>query len=271
MNRIRQLNAIVWTLALAAPAIGQTTDARSQVAVGESLTITAEVLAFDPATREILLEGPLGGEIEGEVSDEVEDLSELQPGALVSVTYYQAIAASIHREGEAKPLATAADAAGRMQPGMSVDLEDATSETLSVVSVDLATNTVVFEDAEGELLPTEVERPEFQAKLKDLKPGDQVDVTYSEALVTGVEPLQPGEEANATMKVGTLVIDRGVIVRRVSNTLVIRNESGRMVRVEVDPDFKFIVDGKETSVYELEEGTRLTRTALRVSEVSYAE
>jgi len=39
------------------------------------------------------------------------------------------------------------------------------------------------------------------------------------------------------------------------------------VRVQVDPSFKFTVDGKEVSVADLKPGTRLTRTAFRVTDV----
>jgi hypothetical protein len=43
-----------------------------------------------------------------------------------------------------------------------------------------------------------------------------------------------------------------------------------MVKVNVDPSFKFMLDGKEATVADLQPGTRLTRTAFRVVEsVSY--
>lgn len=271
MNRIPSLVAVALILALAAPAIGQTSAPRPQIAVGESFTVTAEVVKFDPASRKITLKGPLGGEIVGAVAETVKDVSQLQPGALVSVTYYQAIAASARRTGDSRPLFTAEQAAAKRQPGLPASSKSATTQTLTVSSVALDSNTVVFQRADGTLLPTEVNRPEFRAKLKDLRSGDQIDVTYSEALVTGITPVAPGQEAKATMKLGTLVIDRGEVVRRMDETLLIRNERGRMIRVKVDPNFKFLVDGKEMTVYDLREGTKLSRTALRVREVSYPE
>ena len=145
------------------------------------------------------------------------------------------------------------------------------SASYTVESVDLTSNTIVLKAADGHLLVTDVKRPEFQAKLKDLRAGDQVDVTYSEALVTGVTPVKPGEEAKVTMKVGTLVVDQGEVVKRMNDVLLIRSERGRMIRVRVDQDFEFLIDGEEVNVLQVKEGTKLTRTVLRVREVSYSE
>jgi hypothetical protein len=62
------------------------------------------------------------------------------------------------------------------------------------------------------------------------------------------------------------VVDHGEVVRRMNNTIFVRNEKGRMVKVAVDPKFKFTLDGKEATVYDLEPGVKLTRTAFRVVE-----
>jgi hypothetical protein len=271
MKRLLAGSAVAGLFALAVPPAVGAAAATSQVAVGESLTLTAEIVSFDAATRKIVIRGPLGGRIDGVVSADVKDLSLIQPGAMVSATYYQAIAASVRRKGEAQPLFGAADAAARAQPEMAPEALASTSKALTVVSVDRANHMVVFQDAEGTLLPIDVLRPEFQAKLKDLKPGDQVDVTYSEALVTGITPVKPGEDAQVKLRAGTLVIDNGEIVKRLDDVLLIRNDRGRMVRVKVDSNFKFMIDGKERTVYDLKEGTKLTRTAIRVWEASYSD
>ena len=84
-----------------APASAQSTTARPQIAAGESLSIAAEVVSFDPATRKVVLRGPLGGDLVGVVAPEVKDVSVLKPGALASITYYAAIAASVRRKGDA--------------------------------------------------------------------------------------------------------------------------------------------------------------------------
>ena len=147
----------------------------------------------------------------------------------------------------------------------------AITETFKVFSVDTTTSLLVLEKKDGTLRSVEVLRPEFQEKLKDLKAGDQIDATYSEAAVTAIAPMAPGDEAKLVMKVGTLVIDRGEIVKRSNNVLMIRNEKGRMLRVTVPGDFRFNIDGKELRVDELKDGTKLMRTAIRVNEVSFSD
>lgn len=256
---------------LAASSGGQTSEPPSQVVRGDSVTITAEILSFEPATRKISLKGPFGGQITAYVSTEIKDLSSLKPGAMVSATYYEAIAASVRRQGERESLVGATDAAAKFAPGMPVEASKAVTESLTVESVDPRSNTIVFLDKKGKVVTWPVKRPEFQERLKDLKPGDVVDVTYSEALVTGVRPVKPGEEAGIKMAEGTLVIDNGVVMKRVQNTLMIRNDAGRMIKVTVDPDFKFLLNGKEATVLDLKEGTKLTRTVLRVWDTSYSD
>jgi uncharacterized protein GlcG (DUF336 family) len=271
MKRAGFVFGFLFLLALSGPAFAEKQDARSQVVAGQTFTVSAEVVSYDSATREVVLKGPFGGTIEGVVSTDVKDVSELAPGHLVSATYYEAVAAGVRRKADEKALFTAADLAAAAQAG--VPTSDVTSKTVTVTvsMVDLKTNTVVFKKEDGTLVPTEVTRPEFQAKLKDLKDGDLVDMTYSEALVTDIKPMKEGEEATVAMKMGTLVIDKGEVLKRVGNSLTIKNDAGRIFRVNVDPDFKFMMDGKEATVQDIREGTKLSRTVLRVQSVDYSE
>ena len=256
-------------LALGAAA-AQAQERRSQIVSAQALTISAEVVALDTTTRKVTLKGPFGGLIAGTVAEEVKDLAKIKVGDLVSASYYEAIAASVHRKGDEKPLFSASEIAAKAEPGTQTKAAAVAAQSVTVVSVDLPANTLVLQGADRTLYPVTVERPEFQAKLKDLKVGDQIDIAYSEAVVTGLTPLAAGEEAKITMKVGTIVIDKGEIVRRIQNQLILRNERGRMIKVTVPGDFKFKLDGKDVTVFDLREGTRLERTALRVTEASYS-
>jgi hypothetical protein len=62
------------------------------------------------------------------------------------------------------------------------------------------------------------------------------------------------------------VVDHGEVVRRMNNTIFVRNEKGRIVEVVVDPEFEFTLDGRKATVYDVEPGVKLTRTAFRVVE-----
>ena len=268
--RIPILAAMLILAVLATTAISQT-EKPTQAVVLESLKITAKVTAFDLAARKITLQGPFDGELVAFISDEVQGIDKIKVGDMLSVTYYEAIAASVKREGDPKPLFTAADAAAKAYPGKTPKGVTSVTKSFTIISVDTAANTVVVQDSAGKLSTRVVTRPEFIQKLKMLRAGDQVDVTYSDAVVTNLYPVAPGEEPKATMKIGTLVINRGEVVKRMNNTLMIRNEQGRMLKVTVDSDYKFLLDGKEMTVYDLKEGQWLTRTALHVTDVVYTD
>jgi len=53
---------------------------------------------------------------------------------------------------------------------------------LKITKIDLAKNEVTFEGPKGNTKTIKVEKPEVQAKLKDLKVGQSVVVTYTDVL-----------------------------------------------------------------------------------------
>jgi hypothetical protein len=53
---------------------------------------------------------------------------------------------------------------------------------LKITNIDLKKNQVTFENPKGQSKTVDVERPEVQAKLKDLKVGQSVYVTYTDVL-----------------------------------------------------------------------------------------
>lgn len=240
----------------------------SQATVHETLTLTAEVVSVDLATRHLTLRGPLGGEITGRVEDEVKNLGQVKAGDMVSISYQASIAMSAWRPGQPNPLFTGGDAS-TAEPGKhpAVSVSEQTKQTVTVVSVDPEKRSLVLEDAHGTLFPVEVERPEFARKLQVLKPGDKIDVVTTEAVIAEVKPAAPDAKPGMSYTSSTLIVERGEVLWRSGNTIVVRNEQGRSVKVTVDPKFKFMVDGKEVTVADLKPGTKLTRTALRTEKV----
>jgi len=263
---------LVFALAagLATPLPAQDEKLPSQSTIAELVTVTGEVLAVDPAERYVTLLGPLGGEITGRVADDVKNLDQVEVGDLLTIGFYHSMALSATVEGQANPLFTGGEAATATEgekPGGYVSRQ--VKSTVSVVSVDPEARTIVFQGEDGTLFPVEVERPEFAQKLQTIAVGDKIDVVTTEALIVDVSPAAPGEKPSIGREMATLIIDRGEVVRRVNNTLIIRNEKGRTIKVTVDPAFKFKIDGQDATVTDLEPGMKLTRTALRVVESDY--
>ena len=260
--------AVLALLAAVLGAPAQTAQAPSQATAHETLTITAEVVAVDQAARHLTLRGPLGGELTGRVEEDVKNLGQVKVGDMVSISYQASIALSASKPGQPNPLFTGGDAStaeAGARPAVSVS--EQTKRTVSVVSVDPEKRSIVLQGENGTLFPVEVERPEFARKLQTLRPGDKIDVMTTEAVIVKVTPAAPGEKAGMSYTSSLLIVEHGEVLSRVGNTLVLRDERGRSVKVTVDPKYKFMVNGKEITVDELRPGTKLTRTALRTEKV----
>lgn len=259
--------AVVAALAVAAPALAGETPTPSQSTIAELVTLTGEVVAVDAASRYITLRGPLGGEITGHVDEAVKNLDQVKAGDMLTIAYYSSVAFSATKKGEPNPLFTGGEAASAA-PGEKPEgyVSKQVKKTVTVVSVDPDAKSIVFQNADGTLFPVEVKRPEFVQKLQGIRAGDQMDIVYSEALIAEVTPASATAKPSITQQVGTLIVDRGEVVKRMNNVLMIRNEKGRTVRVAVDPTFKFKLGGKDVTVYDIKEGTKLERTAFRIVE-----
>jgi hypothetical protein len=237
----------------------------SKVSIGELVTLTGEVTALDQATRTVTLKGPLGGEVVGKVSPEVKNFDQVKVGDLVTLSFYQSRAVSAKRKGGTTTIWSGDSLAekGELPAGY---VATQSTVNVTVVSVDPVAHSLVVEDADGDITAVAIERPEIASKLETLRPGDQLEVVTTEAYIVSVDRATPGAKPSMGRHVTTLVVDQGEVVRRINNTLFVRNEKGRVVKLVVDPKFKFQLDGKEATVEDLKPGTKLTRTAFRVVE-----
>jgi hypothetical protein len=233
----------------------------------ELVTITGEVTAIDAAARTIKLRGPLGGEISGKVSEEVKNLAQIKVGELVTMAFYESLAIAVKRKGESTVLFQSASGdsaeAGERPAGYMAKTE---TGVVTVVAVDADKHSLVVQNEKGVITAVAVQRPEFAAKLKDLKVGDQLEVTRTEAFIANVSPAASGVKPSVSKNVTTLVVESGEVIRRQGNTIWVRNQQGRIVQIAVDPDFKFKLNGQDATVADLEKGAKLTKTAFRVVE-----
>ena len=252
--------------ALAAPAAKE--PAQSQTAIHKMVTLTGEVVAIDAVNRQVTLRGPLGGEISGRVEDDVKNLGQVKVGDMVSISYYASVALSAAKPGERSPLfATAEVATAGAGKRPAAYAAGQSKHTVTVIAVDPEKRAIVFQGEDGTLFPAEVERPEFARKLQTVRVGDKIDVEVTEAVIAEVRPAGAGAKPGLSAETSTLMVDRGEVVWRSGNNIIVRDDRGRSVKVAVDPKFKFLVDGQQITVGDLKVGTKLTRTALRVEKV----
>jgi hypothetical protein len=162
------------------------------VTVENTQSISAKVEAIDHATRLVSLRAPNGRTATVEVSPEVRNLDQVQAGDNVVVRYYQALAAQLKKKGESTTLnkVDLTDASARAEPGEKPAAAVGSTVTTTVVidSVDQSFQTVTFKGPGGMLRTVAVETPKGKEFIQRLKKGDEVEVTYTEALAVSVEP-----------------------------------------------------------------------------------
>jgi hypothetical protein len=163
------------------------------VAAAQPATVTktmegvATVEAIDTQTREVVLSN--GDEIVTlKVGPEVHNLAQVHPGDKVRVSYGEQLAAQMAKPGS--PPVTAAEFAGRTKPGAKPGALAGRTMTarVKIVSVDKTANTVTFTGPAGHTQEVAVRDPGMQAFIAKLNPGDEVDVTYTEAIAINVTP-----------------------------------------------------------------------------------
>ena len=162
------------------------------VNVAKTLQVSATVEYIDVPSRIVELKTPEGRTEVVQVNPEVRNLDQVKVGDKVVVKYHQSIAAEIKPKGTSTTLnkvdesVGAARAAPGAMPGGAVSKVATT--TVVVQSVDPTTNTLVFKGSDGFIRDVQVEDPQAQKFIATLKPGDEVEVTFTEALAVSVEP-----------------------------------------------------------------------------------
>lgn len=156
----------------------------------ETEEVTASVESVDPSTREMVLKGSQGMRVAMVAGPEVRNLEQIKPGDEVVAVYHQALAAQVKPRGTATAPPTAADTVERARPGEKPSGAAGVSvaTTVQIESVDKSFNTVSFRRSDGIVRTVAVEDPDAQRFIRTLKPGDPVEIVYTEALAVSVVP-----------------------------------------------------------------------------------
>jgi hypothetical protein len=160
------------------------------VAAESLLQMTATVTAIDPSTRIVTLRGERGATTTVQVGPEVRNLAQVRVGDKVVVGYYQGVLAEVKKPGEGSQGVETASAATRARPGERPAGAAGTAirETVTIESVDTSFETVTFKRQDGSTRLYAVETPQGREFIRKLRKGDQVEVTYIEALAVEVTP-----------------------------------------------------------------------------------
>jgi hypothetical protein len=148
-------------------------------------TVTATVESIDLATRAVTLKGPDGKVMGLKVSEEVKNLPQVRVGDKVTVTYYESIAAQIIKPGTG-PASAAQQAVATAKPGEKPAgaMVQQVTVVATVEAIDKTTQHVTLKGPEGNTVEVKVKNPK---NLEGVKVGDEVAITYTEAMAISVE------------------------------------------------------------------------------------
>jgi hypothetical protein len=183
---MRLTSVLVAAMAVGMLASCQTKETKPAT-VERTSEVTATVAAIDVPKRLVTLKGQDGKMLTVEAGEEVRNLPQVEVGDRVVVRYHEAIAAQIAEPGQkasASAMATRAPLGARPGAGLAQQV----TATVKITALDLARHSVSFTDPDGLAQTITVQEPKMRDFLKTLKVGDEVAVTYTEALAISVEP-----------------------------------------------------------------------------------
>ena len=137
--------------------------------------VRAQVVSLDRLTRAITLKGPKGAVVDMMAGDEVKNFGELKVGDFVTVRYFQSLALELQKPGQAAAtLSERPTARGREVRALA-----------RVTAIDEKAKTISLKGPRGNTVTLDVRNPEH---FKVMKVGDEVQVTYTEAVAFSVTP-----------------------------------------------------------------------------------
>lgn len=150
-----------------------------------SISATATIQAIDHAKRTITLRDRQGNEDTYTVSPDLKRFDELKAGDMVKMTYYESVVFQVRKPGE-KGVGTTGEAGlvrgtGEL-PAAALAAQD--TMTVRVKAIDPAAPAITVTTPDGRTVTRKVDDKKH---LEGVAVGDQVDITYTRALLTQIE------------------------------------------------------------------------------------
>ncbi len=170
--------------AAALPALAQQPQVVDSRSAGDVTTITAKIEAIDLASRVVTVKGPLGRTVALKVDDRVKNLPQVKVGDEIVLKYAEAVSVTLVRggPGRSQTVTTAAPvtAPAGAKPGAA-----AARQTRIVARIEQISpkGVVLLEGPNARYVEVRVKDPKV---INEIKVGDDVEITYIEALVVDV-------------------------------------------------------------------------------------
>jgi len=156
-----------------------------EAAVAETLKVQGKVKSIDKQSRSVVVIGAQGKEVTLTLGPQARNFDQIKVGDIVTIVYVRALALELHKAVNGgklgQPITT--EQSVRAKPGdkPAGAIERTVSVTANVIAVDQK-NQVVTLKGPNRTVELKVNDP---AMLKDIKVGNQVDATFTEAI--GIE------------------------------------------------------------------------------------
>jgi hypothetical protein len=162
--------------------------------MAEVATMTARVEKVDAKKRKLTLKDPDGKSFTVQVPQEVPGMDKVKKGDKVDLTYYESVAVSVLPARHGAPAMAERVVGQRETAGGTVVRE--INVTTPITKVDKQKNTITVKTPEGTTRTIKVQDPQLQQRLGELRPGNVVEVTYTEAVATAIEPSSSSRQGN---------------------------------------------------------------------------
>jgi len=160
--------------------------AQKPVTQTDAVEITAKIEAIDKTSRLVTLTDKDGDTETIYCGPEVKRFDELKVGDTVTFRYYESIAYEIRKPGQPSGLPKTTDPAITRgtgpKPGGTIAKQETATVTVKALDLKVPSITVLSED--GRTLDFRVDN---KKNLDGVKPGDKVEITYTQALVVSVK------------------------------------------------------------------------------------
>lgn len=152
----------------------------------EASQVITKVISVDAANHEVVVEGAEGKPVHIQLSDKAKDLGNLKAGDKVQLDVIRSIGTFLDTDVD-KSLPGTVERVGEMRatennPNPGGTAYRQVKVQLKITHIDLAKNQVTLQNPAGLKKTVTVEKPELQAKLKDLKVDQSVIVVYTDVL-----------------------------------------------------------------------------------------
>ena len=184
MSRTRFVPVALALSVLVAAAFGTVAQAQKEITRGQSVTVTATIVAIDSTARLVTLKGPAGNVETVYAGPEITRFAELKVGQSVTFWSYEAVVFAIQKAGDTtnptENTKLVRDAGAT--PGGTLSQRITTSVTVN--AIDLKVPSVAVTTDDGRKLSFKVEDAR---NLDGVKAGDKVKITYMQALAISVK------------------------------------------------------------------------------------